>query len=205
MNSVTYSLFCMKQNGLLCNVFSTQTAAALGDLGAQGVVISLECSAREIARLAARAAQGEPLPKLAIVAGGRLPAMLTRQDHGLAVGEQTVMTAQIHDGGLSYELARRKKDTVIWEGRRLCAPEALAPTAGLVDAWVLDLADLAPADAARVTAGYVGLAAATGEAAEDLADALADLHTELCPHGIFPGHLEKGSRELDAVAGRLTE
>ena len=194
-----------------CNTFSTATAAALGDLGAESVVVSLECSAREIARLAARAGEStEPLPKLAIFAGGRLPAMLTRQDHGLAVGGTTVLTAKEHDGGLSYELARRKHDTVIWEGRRLCAPAALVLTAGLVDAWVLDLADLPAADAAQVTRGYVGLIDALrpgtldAEAVEDLTDALSDLHSILCPLGTFPGHLEKGSRELDAVAGRLT-
>jgi hypothetical protein len=185
---------------VFCNTFSTATAAALGDLGAQAVVISLECSAREIARLAARAGDRTDLPQLAIIAGGRLPAMLTRQDHGLALGQQTVLTAQAHDGGLPYELARRRKDTVIWEGRRLCAPEALAPTAGLVDAWILDLADLPPEDAARITAGYVALAGGTGDAL-----ALAELHAAVCPLGIFPGHLEKGSRELDAVAGRLTD
>ena len=39
---------------LFCNTYSTETLRALGELGAQAAVISLECSGREIARLAAR-------------------------------------------------------------------------------------------------------------------------------------------------------
>ncbi len=188
---------------LFCNTYSSETLLALRDLGAQAAVISLECSGREIARLAARCATlidgGATVPALALIAHGRLPAMLTRQDHGIAVGATRTITAVARDGGLPYDLQRRRHgDTVVWEGRRLCAPEHVAPTAGLVDAWVLELADLEPAQVGRMTAAYVALAGGSGEAA-----AISTLAAELSPHGLFTGHLAQGSRELDLVVERM--
>ncbi len=188
---------------LFCNTYSTETLLSLRDLGAQAAVISLECSGREIARLAARCATladaGVAVPALALIAHGRLPAMLTRQDHGLAVGATRTITAVARDGGLPYDLQRRRHgDTVVWEGRRLCAPEHVAPTAGLVDAWVLELADLEPAQVAEMTAAYVALAGGGGDAATITALAAAR-----SPHGLFTGHLAQGSRELDLVVERM--
>lgn len=188
---------------LFCNTYSTETLSALRDLGAQAAVISLECSGREIARLAARCAtlaeQGVATPALALVAHGRLPAMLTRQDHGIAVGATRTITAVQRDGGLPYDLQRRRHgDTVVWEGRRLCAPEHVAPTAGLVDAWVLELADLGPEQVAVLTSAYVALADGRGDPAAITALALSQ-----SPHGLFTGHLAQGSRELDLVVERM--
>lgn len=188
---------------LFCNTYSTETLLALRDLGAHAAVISLECSGREIARLAARCATltdgGATVPGLALIAHGRLPAMLTRQDHGLAVGATRTITAVQRDGGLPYDLQRRRHgDTVIWEGRRLCAPEHVAPTVGLVDAWVLELADLEPAQVAEMTAAYVALAGGSGDAA-----AITALASTRSPHGLFTGHLAQGSRELDLVVERM--
>jgi putative protease len=177
-----------------CNVFSAATLRALAGLGAEAAVVSLECSSREIARIAARMADVEA-PRIAVVAAGRLPAMLTRQDHGLAVGATAIIRAAPHDGGLPYELQRRHHDTVVWEGRRLCAPEHVVATAGLVDAWVLELADLAPTAAGEVVAAYTGLR----DGRLDPAQARA-AHERHAPHGVFTGHLHQGSRELDAVA-----
>jgi collagenase-like PrtC family protease len=176
---------------------------ALQDLGASAVVISLECSCREIARLAARCgslnAAGVATPALAVIAHGRLPAMLTRQDHGLAVGKSMSITATADDGGLPYDLQRRAHgDTVVWEGRRLCAPEHLAPTAGLVDAWVLELNDLAPDAVAEITSAYVALRSGTIDPQSIIT--IAHRHS---PHGIFSGHLAQGSRELDLVVERM--
>ena len=183
-----------------CNTYSTETLHALGALGAQGAVISLECSGREIARLAARCAGIDALT-LGVVVHGRLPAMLTRQEHGLAPGAVRTIQATVKDGGLPYELQRRiHGDTVVWEGRRLCAPEHIVPTAGLVDGWVLELADLAPAAVGELTAAYRSLVDGGGDHAA--VSAIAARHA---PHGLFSGHLAKGSRELDEVAGRLTE
>ena len=88
---------------------------------------------------------------------------------------------------------------MIWEGRRLCAPEPVAVTRGLVDAWILEVNDLDPAGVTAVVQAYAALRAGGDPAA--LAPALASQ----CPQGTFPGHLEKGSRELDAVAGRLAD
>ena len=188
---------------LFCNTYSTETLRALGGLGAEAAVISLECSGREIARLAARCGAlvdaGITVPGLALVAHGRLPAMLTRQDHGIAVGATRTITAVARDGGLPYELQRRHHgDTVVWEGRRLCAPEHVAPTSGLVDAWVLELADQDPQGVALLTAAYVALAAGSGDPAP-----LTALAAGLSPHGLFTGHLAQGSRELDLVVERM--
>lgn len=188
---------------LFCNTYSTETLLALGGLGAQAAVISLECSGREIARLSARCATlaeaGVITPGLALIAHGRLPAMLTRQDHGIAVGATRTITAVPRDGGLPYDLQRRRHgDTVVWEGRRLCAPEHVAPTAGLVDAWVLELGDLPPAEVGRMTAAYVALAGGSGDSA-----VITALAQTMSPHGLFTGHLAQGSRELDLVVERM--
>ncbi len=181
-----------------CNAYSTATCAALAGLGADAVVISLECSGKEIAHLAARLGD-QAAPRLAIVAHGRVPAMLTRQDHSLAPGAVAHLRAVERDGGLPYDLQRRVHgDTVIWEGRRLCAPVQVQRTTGLVDAWLLELGDLAPAAVGEVVAAYRGLAAGTISPEE-----VERLSRPYAPHGFFPGHLDLGSRDLDAVAGRL--
>ena len=188
---------------LFCNVYSTETLLALAELGAGAAVISLECSSREVARLAARcgalADVGTATPALGLVAHGRLPAMLTRQDHGLDAGEVATITAVARDGGLPYELQRRRHgDTVVWEGRRLCAADHVVPTVGLVDAWVLELADLAAEGAAAITAGYRDL-----RDGATTSDVVADIAGRYAPHGLFAGHLAQGSRELDLVVERL--
>jgi hypothetical protein len=123
--------------------------------------------------------------------------MLTRQDHALPVGGVRTIRAVPQEGGLPYELQRRVRDTVVWEGRRLCAPEPAAVTAGLVDWWVLELADLAPAAVSELVAAYAGLLAGTATAAQ--VEAVAERHA---PHGLFPGHLIRGARELDEIAER---
>jgi hypothetical protein len=178
---------------VFCNVFSTATMLALGGLGAEACVVSLECSSREIARLASRCA-GNSAPDEAVIAAGRLPAMLTRQDHGIAVGATRTIAAVERDGGLPYELTRRRHDTVVWEGRRLCAAEPIAATAGVVDAWVLEFSDLAPVAVGELVAAYRGLAEGTGSAAE--VERRTRAHA---PLGTFTGHLHQGSRELDEV------
>ncbi len=185
-----------------CNVFSSETLRALGELGAQAAVISLECSSREIARLATRlGASSAPAPALALVAHGRLPAMLTRQDHGLAVGEVLPLRATAADGGLPYQLQRRRHgDTVVWEGRRLCAPAEVAATIGLVDAWVLELGDLDGGQVAEVVGAYRRLCAG-----EDAGADIRAIAQRLAPAGLFSGHLEQGSRELDQAQERLAE
>ncbi len=182
---------------VFCNTYSTETLLALGALGASAAVLSLELSSREIARLAARCGALER-PALALIAAGRLPAMLTRQDHGLAVGDLATITAVPKDGGLPYNLQRRRHDTVVWEGRRLSCPLQVAATTGLVDAWVLEFADRDPAGVRAGVERYRALcdgrldpdAVAAGDAAEAV-------------HGTFTGHLHQGSRELDLVADRL--
>ncbi len=178
-----------------CNVYSTETLAALAELGASCAILSYELSGREVARLAARSANLQI--ELAITVHGRVPSMLTRQDHTLPVGGVRTIRAVPQEGGLPYELQRRVHDTVVWEGRRLCAPEPAAVTAGLVDWWVLELADLAPAAVSGVVAAYAGLLAGTTTAAQ--VEAAAERHA---PHGLFPGHLIRGARELDEIAER---
>jgi putative protease len=182
---------------LFCNTYSTETLAALGERGAQAAVLSLELSSREVARLAARCGSLET-PALALVAAGRLPAMLTRQDHGLAHGEIGVIQAVPKDGGLAYELQRRRHDTVIWEGRRLSCPEQVSQTAQLVDAWVLEFADLAPTALAAAIVRYAALR--DGALSPD---EVAELDRSEAPRGTFTGHLHQGSRELDLVADKL--
>jgi putative protease len=185
---------------LFCNVFSSETLHALGELGAEAAVISLECSSREIARLATRLG-AVAAPALALIAHGRLPAMLTRQDHGLAVGEVQPLRATAADGGLPYQLQRRRHgDTVVWEGRRLCAPSEVAATLGLVDAWVLELGDLEAGQVAEVVGAYRRLCAG-----EDAGAQIREIAARLAPAGLFSGHLEQGSRELDQAQEQLQE
>ena len=181
------------------NVFGYATLRALGDLGVSAATISLECSSREVARLASRlgaaAARGEHLPAIALTVHGRLPAMLTRQDHGLSTATIRTMHATTADGGLPYEMQRRiAGDTVIWEGRRLCAVEQVAATATVVDAWLLELADLAPAAVTDIVHAYAGLR--DGTVVPAMVQRIAAPHAA---HGFFPGHLVNGSRELDLV------
>ncbi len=178
---------------VFCNVYSRESLAALAGLGACGAVLSYELSGREVARLAARCAD---LPmELAIAVHGRVPSMLTRQDHGLAIGAVRTIQAVPQEGGLPYELQRRVRDTVVWEGRRLCATEPAAATNGLVDWWVLELADLEPAAVAAVTAAYRGLL-------DGSLDRLAveEIAAQHAAHGFFTGHLVRGARELDEIA-----
>jgi hypothetical protein len=182
---------------VFCNTYSTETLAALGELGAQAAVLSLELSSREVARLAARCGSLDT-PALALVAAGRLPAMLTRQDHGLGLGESGMIQAVPKDGGLAYELQRRRHDTVIWEGRRLSCPEQVGQTAQLVDAWVLEFADLAPTALAAAIVRYAALRDGALTAEE-----VAELDRSEAPNGTFTGHLHQGSRELDLVADKL--
>jgi putative protease len=182
---------------LFLNTYSTETLAALRDSGAQAAVLSLELSGREVARLAARVG-GVDGPELAVVAHGRVPSMLTRQDHGLAVGAVGTIQAVPEEGGLPYELQRRRRDTVVWEGRRLCAPEPTRSTAGLVDWWLLELADLAPAGVTAITRAYAAL--------RDGALEPAGVETAAAPfaaHGFFTGHLVRGARELDEIADQV--
>ncbi|MBN8524332.1 MAG: U32 family peptidase, partial [Planctomycetes bacterium] len=175
------------------NVYSTETLQTLAELGASDAVLSLELSGREVARLAARCAD---LPiGLAVPVHGRVPAMLTRQDHGLAVGSVLDIRAVPEEGGLPYQLQRRSHDTVVWEGRRLCAPEPALATRGLVDWWLLELADLGPEAVAAVTAAYAGLLA--GTTTPDVVESIAARHA---PLGLFTGHLVRGARELDEIA-----
>ncbi len=180
-----------------CNTYSTETLLALGDLGAEAAVISLECSSREVARLAARCGAIDA-PALALVVAGRLPAMLTRQQHTSELGSTAPIRAVQKDGGLPYELQRRRHDTVVWEGRRLSCPEQIAQTAGLVDAWILEYADRSPL---QVSEGIERYRALLEDNITPQAVASADAEDAL--HGTFTGHLHQGSRELDLVADRL--
>jgi putative protease len=179
------------------NAYSSETLAALAEAGAAGVVLSYELSGREVARLAARCA--DLAVGLAVPVHGRVPSMLTRQDHGLAVGAVRTIRAVPQEGGLPYELQRRVRDTVVWEGRRLCAPGPAAATAGLVDWWLLELADLAPEAVAEVVAAYAGLLA--GSLAPEAVEAIGARHA---PLGLFSGHLVRGARELDEIADSVT-
>jgi hypothetical protein len=177
-----------------CNAYGTETLAALAELGAGGCILSHELSGREVGRLAARLGSDSTM-ELAIAVHGRVPSMLTRQDHGLPLGGVRTIRASAAEGGLPYELQRRVRDTVVWEGRRLCAPEPAAATAGLVDWWVLELADLGPAAVRALTTAYAGLLA--GQTSIDDVTALAAQHA---PLGLFAGHLVRGARELDEIA-----
>ena len=175
-----------------CNVTNTQTAAALQDLGAEGAVLSLECSAREVARLASRWHHDMPL---AVCVHGRLPSMLTRQEHAVATKGPRRMQAATHDGGLPYVIEQRTAGmTTIWEGRMLCAPEEAAKTAGIIDAWVLELGGCAADEVATLCSHYQALAQGGGDP-EAIRSVTLAAHSD----GIFPGHLATGSRALDAV------
>lgn len=182
---------------VFCNVFSTETLLALQDLGAKAAVISLECSSREVARLAARCGSMDT-PQIALIAAGRLPAMLTRQDHGLAAGESTTIQAVPKDGGLPYTIERRRHDTVIWEGRHLSCPEQVAQTAGLVDAWILEYGGHTQTQITAGIARYRALRDGTMTT-----DAVAEADAADAAHGTFTGHLHQGSRELDLVADKI--
>lgn len=174
------------------NCCSVRTLAALGGLGATATTVSLECSAREVARLVAR--RPASAPDLALTVHGRLPAMITRQEQGPMLRS---LQASAADGGRAYQLeVRPGGGSILWEGARLCAAAAVAKTAGLVRGWVLELADLDPAGVARTIAVYRRLCEGGIEPAA-VADALAGL----AAHGWFPGHLLQGSRALDEVAG----
>jgi U32 family peptidase len=177
------------------NVYSTETLQAVHELGASTAVLSYELSGREVARLAARCA-GLDIG-LAIPVHGRVPAMLTRQDHGLATGSIRTIQAVPDEGGLPYQLQRRIHDTVVWEGRRLCAPEPALATRGLVDWWLLELADLSPEAVAEVTTAYAALLDGRMQP-----DEVATLTARHAPLGQFTGHLIRGARELDEIAER---
>lgn len=182
------------------NCYGVHTLQALGELGAEAVVISLECSQREIARMVGRIGQRSGLPQVLVTIHGRLPAMITRQDHGLSTGNQRQLQASEREGGLPYQLERRGKDvTVLWEGRRLCAPDAALATNGLVDGWVLELGDLDSDGVRTVVSAYRDLQ--TGRLTPD---EVTDAAAQWAPAGLFPGHLHQGSRELDKIAGSLT-
>lgn len=177
-----------------CNTVNSFSLEALGALGVEAAVISLECSAREIARLAGRCS-GRSLPALWLCVHGRLPSMLTRQDHGLEAGQDMEIRAHARDGGLPYTVQRRlDRDTVIWEGRRLLAPAAVQHCSGLVDGWLLELADCDIEAVTAFTAAYGRLR--DGEAVHDELVELARRHYR---HGTFVGHLETGSRALDGL------
>jgi hypothetical protein len=182
---------------VFCNTYSTETLAALGALGAEAAVLSLELSAREVARLAARCGELQT-PALALTVAGRLPAMLTRQDHGTAIGTSAAIRAVPGDGGLPYELQRRRHDTVVWEGRRLSCPEQVAVTAGLVDAWILEFGDRTPE---QIAAGIVRYRRLLND--ELPAHLVSEADAVEAPYGLFTGHLHQGSRELDLVADKL--
>ena len=176
------------------NVFNNATIDALAELGAEAITMSLECSCREIARVLARRA-ARPQPAVAVVVHGRLPAMITWQDHGLARGEQRELAAVERDGGLGYTLERRAgQETILWEARTLCAPEQVIGTAGLVDAWVLELGGNEPEQVGALVGWYRDLLAGSLSPSE-----LRQRCAVAYPKGLFPGHLHQGSRELDRV------
>ena len=176
-----------------CNVVNSFCLEALGALGVEAAVLSLELSAREILRLVGRLV-GRDVPKQILYVHGRVPSMLTRQDHGLAPGAVMQMQAHQRDGGLPYEIQHRLgHDTIIWEGRRLLATEAVASTRGLLDAWLLDLSDCVPETVASFSAKYVALRDGNAGAAQAINAMAAQTYQYPC----FPGHLETGSRALD--------
>lgn len=181
------------------NVFGWATLQALAQLGAEAAVMSLECSAREVARCLARLGADDPM-QVGIVVHGRLPAMLTRQDHGLAIGASRRIQAAEHDGGLPYRIQRRRRDTVIWESRQLCVPETVATTRDLVDGWVVEAGGLGPEALTATIRAYADLRDGSLDA-----DGLRARLEGFAPDGFFPGHLVRGSRELDEVVGRIED
>ncbi|TVR16788.1 MAG: U32 family peptidase [Planctomycetota bacterium] len=179
-----------------CNACSQETVQMLAASGAQGVVLSLECSAREVARVALRAAAQ---PAVALIVHGQVPAMLTRQDHDLQPGQRRHMRASQREGGLPYEIERRSGGTtVIWEGRRLASPQHAIRTRGLVDAWVLELADCNEAGVSAITTSYADLLANRRQPEHILDDLEA-----YAGDGWFAGHLDIGSRALDHLQEQL--
>ena len=183
--------------GPACNIFNTSSMALLWEAGVAAVTMSYECSSREVARIMSRLAppDGQQTGQVIVPVHGRLPAMLTRQDHGLAVGEQRDLTARDSEGGLPYTLQRLDAaTTMLWEGRRLAAPKEALALRGVVDGWWLELGDLDAAAAVQVVQAYQGLldGVFTPETVLDTLQPHAG-------HGYFPGHLRRGSRELDRL------
>ncbi|MFW5844967.1 MAG: DUF3656 domain-containing U32 family peptidase [Planctomycetota bacterium] len=177
------------------NLVNSQTLQTLGEQGAAAAVISLECSAREIARLCSRC-QAAELPALWCVVHGRVMSMLSRQQHALAPGERRRIQASAAEGGLPYIMQGHVGgDTVIQEARELCAPEHAAATAGIVDAWLLECAHLDAATCADVTRQYRALA----DGDQAAAARIQQLTLAYTGDGLFPGHLAIGSRALDEV------
>ncbi|MBA3684090.1 MAG: hypothetical protein H0W72_02475, partial [Planctomycetes bacterium] len=74
------------------------------------------------------------------------------------------------------------------------------PTATLVDAWLLELGDLDAAAVGEVVGAYRQLRDQEIDAA-----ALRAIVARHAPDGLFAGHLEQGSRELDLVLERQQE
>jgi collagenase-like PrtC family protease len=180
--------------GPTCNVFNTSSITMLWQAGVTALTMSYECSSREVARIMSRLAEPE-MGQVVVPVHGRLPAMLTRQDHGLAVGEQRDLQASNNEGGLPYTLERLDASTtMLWEGRRLAAPKEAQALAGVVDGWWLDLGDLTADAVLAVVRAYRGLR--DGELTPD--DVLGALEP-FGGQGYFPGHLRRGSRELDRL------
>ena len=209
------------------NVCNLATLRQLKQLGASAAVLSLESSCREVARLVTRLknyneqkhhdpdiAGGAPSeqattpsqrsygashPEIVLCVHGRVPAMLTRQDHQLKPGEQRIIWANEqeskHVGGIPYALERHHDDyTTLWEARRLAAPDEVQKSAGLVDAWLLECGDCTPQQVSATIAAYQQLLDHTLSGVQ-LKDQLADQ----APNGWFTGHLHQGSRALDAI------
>lgn len=183
-----------------CNVYSTETLAALGSAGASMAVVSLECSSREVARLMERC-HAPDLPKVALTVAGHLPSMLTRQDHGLGAGDQAPIVASDEEGGLPYIIQRRSGQiTTILEGRMLCAPEETLATRHLVDAWVCEFGLIVDEDLTALTSAYRALL--DGDATPDQ---VSERMASMAHQGLFSGHLAIGSRALDEVAERMAD
>lgn len=178
-----------------CNAMNSLSLQALADAGVSASVLSLECSAREVARLAQRCQDGQngDTPQLLLCVHGRLPSMLSRQDHGIAIGSSSIMQAAQHDGALPYEIeARAERETWIWEARRLCAPTETQSSAGIVDGWLLELGAEQPQHVAELCRLYAALAQG-----ENCADEITALSQRESKHGLFSGHIAIGSRALD--------
>jgi hypothetical protein len=174
----------------------------LGELGLSAACISLECSSGEAAKLCARRAGVPGLPEVLLCVHGRLPAMFTVSEHGLAAGEERRFSAHPREGGLPYRLQGRCGcGPVLYEARELCAPRSALGSAALVGGWLLELAHLPAATVGSLVGLYRRLAA--GE--EQLAEEIEALTTGYAEDGCFPGHLAIGSRALDLVRERLAD
>lgn len=182
-----------------CNVANAACVVALGELGARAVVLSLENSARDVARLCARLRSAEPA--LVWTVHGRLTAMFTRQHHHLAAGERQAIRASAREGGLPYLLEGHAGGfSRVLEARECCAPAAAAHSRGLVDAWLLECADRSPAETAWLVEAYTALASGTGDP-----DRIMRYTSAYADHGYFPGHLAIGSRALDELQDQLAD